>query len=395
MPHPAQSHESPHLMVEDPASRHENTNTTASHINRNHLYGAAKPEARHIFKHRNANDTCSNTNRVNGYIIAHPAYPLLIGQSPPMMRLYSLIERISLRDNSVLITGETGTGKELVARAIHRQSPRRGESFVDINCSAIPDTLFEAELFGYQRGSFTGAMETRRGLLEEASGGILFLDEVDALSLPGQAKLLRVLQEGYVRHLGGRENIPVDVRIVAATGRDLQQSVKEGTFRSDLLFRLRVVPLHVPELRERGEEDLRLLTNHFLLRDAQRYDVIPRVFSSEACEALSLYHWPGNVRELENAVAYALAVGIEEDLGIGDLPQDILAAVNVQHGVLKEYLHQHLSLAEIERRYILFVLESFKGNRAKTALVLDLDLRTLNRKLKVYLAVTKFMTARA
>lgn len=394
MPHPAQSHESPRLAVEDSTSRHENTNVP-SHTNRNHLYGAAKPEARYIFKHRNGNDTCGDTNRTNGYTVAHSTHPPLIGQSPPMMRLHSLIERISPRDNSVLITGKTGTGKELVARAVHRQSPRRGEPFVDINCSAIPDTLFEAELFGYQRGSFTGAMETRRGLLEEASGGILFLDEVDALSLSAQAKLLRVLQERYVRRVGGRENISVNVRIVAATSRDLQQAVIEGAFRSDLLFRLRVVPLHVPDLCERGEEDLRLLINHFLLKDAQRYGVAPRAFSSEACEALALYHWSGNVRELENVVAYALAVGVDEELGIRDLPPEVLAAVNVQHGVLKEYLQQHLSLAETERRYILFVLESFKGNRAKTALALDLDLRTLNRKLKAYSTMDKSMTVRA
>jgi len=394
MPHPAQSHESPQLTLDDSASRHEHTNAH-SPINRNHLYGAVKSDAQSIFKHRNGKDTCNNATRTNNYSAARIAYPLPIGQSPPMLRLQSLIERIAPTNNSVLITGKTGTGKELVARAIHRHSPRHDESFIDINCSAIPDTLFEAELFGYQRGSFTGAMETRRGLLEEASGGILFLDEVDALSLPGQAKLLRVLQEGYVRRIGGRENIPVNVRIVAATSRDLQKAVKEGAFRSDLLFRLRVVPLHVPELRERGEEDLRLLVNHFLLRDSQRYDVRARVFNSEAREALALYHWPGNVRELENAVAYALAVGVEEELGVGDLPPEVLAAVNVPSSAIEEYLHQHLSLAEIERRYILFVLESFKGNRAKTAIALDLDLRTLNRKLKVYLTVPKSMTAYA
>jgi DNA-binding NtrC family response regulator len=392
MPHPAQSPPSPHLTVEDAASHHESIKHSSS-VNSNHLYGAVKSDAHYIFKHRNGNDTCNNANRTGNHSAAQSAYPLPIGQSPPMIRLNSLIERIAPTNTSVLITGKTGTGKELVARAIHRQSPRRGESFIDINCSAIPDTLFEAEFFGYQRGSFTGALETRRGLLEEASGGILFLDEVDVLSLPGQAKLLRVLQEGYVRRIGGRENIPVNVRILAATSRDLQEAVKEGSFRSDLLFRLRVVPLHVPELRERGREDLRLLVSHFLLRYSQRNGVMPRVFNSEASEALALYHWPGNVRELENAVAYALAVGVDEELGIDDLPPEVTATVNAQHGIIKEYLHQHLSLAEIERRYILTVLESFKGNRAKTALALDLDLRTLNRKLKVYLSVPKSMTA--
>lgn len=390
MPHPAQSHESPQLTLDDSASRHEHTNAH-SHTNRTQIYGAAKPETRYIFRHRNA-DAANNTKSANGHAVARYANHLLLGQSPPMLRLYALIERIAPTHNSVLITGKTGAGKELVARSIHRQSLRRSEPFVDINCSAIPDTLFEAELFGYQRGSFTGAMETRRGLFEEASGGILFLDEVDALSLPGQAKLLRVLQEGYVRRIGGRENIPVDVRIVAATSRNLQEAVKEGVFRSDLLFRLRVVPLHVPELRERGTEDLQILINHFLLKDAERYGAITRRFSPEAYEALALYHFPGNVRELENAIAYASAIGIEEELGIGDLPPEVLVAVNVPSSAINEYLHQHLSLAETERRYILSVLESFKGNRAKTAIALDLDLRTLNRKLKVYLTVPKSIT---
>jgi len=301
-----------------------------------------------------------------------------------MTRLHALIERVAPTHSSVLITGATGTGKEIVARAIHRQSPRQHGPFVDINCSAIPDTLFEAELFGHQRGSFTGAVETRRGLFEEATGGSLFLDEVDALSLPCQAKLLRVLQENYVRRIGGRENIPVNVRVISATSRDLQRAVAEGSFRSDLLFRLRVMPLYVPQLRERGEGDLRMLVEHFLLRHAERYGVPPRWFSTEALAALVAHHWPGNVRELENAVAYALTVGIDEELGIRDLPPEVLEEVNAQPDVLEEYLRQHLSLAEIEYRYILAVLHSLGGNHTKTATTLGIDLRTLNRKLKTY-----------
>src|SRR5262245_60740084 len=171
-----------------------------------------------------------------------------------MRDLSSMIDRIAPTDSSVLIVGATGTGKELVACQIHQQSERRNQPFIDINCSAIPDTLIEAELFGHERGTFTGATETRPGLFEEASGGTLFLDEIDALNLPAQAKLLRVLQERVVRRVGGRKNIPVDVRIIAATNKDIHQMVAQGTFRHDLMYRLCVVPIHVPELCERGED---------------------------------------------------------------------------------------------------------------------------------------------
>src|SRR5215510_4705788 len=208
--------------------------------------------------------------------------PTLIGQSPVMRKLFSVIERVAPTDASVLITGATGTGKELAARAIHDLSPRRDHAFVDINCSAIPDTLIEAELFGHQRGTFTGAHENRSGLFEKASGGTLFLDEVDALNLSAQAKLLRVLQERTVRRIGARANIAIDVRIISATNCDLAQAVAEGRFRPDLYYRLRVLPLHVPELCTRGE-DVKLLVDHFLRVKSERKgrDVVPR-FSADA-----------------------------------------------------------------------------------------------------------------
>ncbi|MGH9902696.1 MAG: sigma 54-interacting transcriptional regulator, partial [Pyrinomonadaceae bacterium] len=209
----------------------------------------------------------------------------LIGRSPVMRQLFTTIDRIAATDSCVLISGATGTGKELVARAMHERSPRRGGPFVDINCSAIPDTLFEAEFFGHQRGTFTGAHETRRGLFEKASGGTLFLDEIDSLDLSAQTKLLRVLQERQLRRVGGRENISVDVRIISATNRDLKAAVAEGAFRADLFFRLRVVPMHVPELRERGD-DIILLVEHFLRRHAERHGVAPRRFSAEAMRVL-------------------------------------------------------------------------------------------------------------
>src|SRR5918999_3836888 len=248
--------------------------------------------------------------------------PALIGQSPVMRKLFSVIERVAPTDASVLITGATGTGKELAARAIHDLSPRRNNAFVDINCSAIPETLIEAELFGHQRGTFTGAHENRSGLFEKASGGTLFLDEVDALNLSAQAKLLRVLQERTVRRSGARANIAIDVRIISATNCDLGQAVAEGRFRPDLYYRLRVLPLQLPELCTRAG-DVDLLVDHFLQLKAQRMGQAVRRFTPEAMRALREYPWPGNVRELENAIEYALAIGMDEELGMADLPMEI------------------------------------------------------------------------
>src|SRR5215204_5068544 len=222
--------------------------------------------------------------------------PTLIGQSPVMRKLFSVIERVAPTEASVLVTGATGTGKELAARAIHELSPRRDGAFVDINCSAIPETLIEAELFGHQRGTFTGAHENRSGLFEKASGGTLFLDEVDALNLSAQAKLLRVLQEKTVRRIGARANIAIDVRIISATNCDLAQAVAAGRFRPDLYYRLRVLPIHLPELCSRGD-DVRLLVEHFLRLKSERQGLksVPH-FSPEAMRTLNEYPWPGNVR---------------------------------------------------------------------------------------------------
>lgn len=314
--------------------------------------------------------------------------PALIGQSPVMKKLFSVIERVAPTDASVLITGATGTGKELAARAIHDQSPRRNNSFVDINCSAIPETLIEAELFGHQRGTFTGAHENRSGLFEKASGGTLFLDEVDALNLSAQAKLLRVLQERTVRRIGARANIAIDVRIISATNCDLAQAVAEGRFRPDLYYRLRVLPLHVPELCTRGE-DVRLLVEHFLRVKSERSGQQPRQFTAEAMRALCDYPWPGNVRELENTIEYALAIGLEEELGTADLPPEILTAT-VQPSaddfrqVLQAYMNDTVPLAEIEKRYILSVLQQFGGNQVRAAAALGIDRSKLYRRLKQY-----------
>lgn len=314
--------------------------------------------------------------------------PTLIGQSPVMRKLFSVIERVAPTDASVLITGATGTGKELAARAIHDMSPRRDNAFVDINCSAIPETLIEAELFGHQRGTFTGAHENRSGLFEKASGGTLFLDEVDALNLSAQAKLLRVLQERTVRRIGARANIAIDVRIISATNCDLAQAVAEGRFRPDLYYRLRVLPLHVPELCTRGD-DVRLLVEHFLRVKSERNGLPLRNFTAEAMRALCEYPWPGNVRELENTIEYALAIGLEDELGVADLPPEILSAheqatADNFRQVLQAYMNDTVPLAEIEKRYILSVLQQFGGNQVRAAAALGIDRSKLYRRLKQY-----------
>ncbi len=312
----------------------------------------------------------------------------MVGQSPVMKKLFSIIERVAPTDASVLITGATGTGKELAARAIHDMSPRWNSAFVDINCSAIPETLIEAELFGHQRGTFTGAHENRCGLFEKASGGTLFLDEVDALNLSAQAKLLRVLQEHSVRRIGARTNIAVDVRIISATNCDLSQAVASGRFRPDLYYRLRVLPVQLPELCSRGG-DVSLLIDHFLRTKTERQGTKLRRYTAEARQALVEYPWPGNVRELENAIEYSLAIGVGEELGLEDLPMEISASqmqpsTNDFKQVLEAFMNETVSLAEIEKRYILSVLQQFGGNQVRAAAALGIDRSKLYRRLKQY-----------
>ena len=317
----------------------------------------------------------------------NPTTLTLIGQSPVMKKLFSVIERVAPTDASVLITGATGTGKELAARAIHDLSPRRDNAFVDINCSAIPETLIESELFGHQRGTFTGAHENRSGLFEKASGGTLFLDEVDALNLSAQAKLLRVLQERTVRRIGARANIAIDVRIISATNCDLAQAVAEGRFRPDLYYRLRVLPLQLPELCTRGD-DVDLLVEHFLRLKSERMGQQPRNFTPDALSALREYPWPGNVRELENAIEYALAIGMGAELSIDDLPIEIANHVPSDlhdfRSVLQAYMNDTVPLAEIEKRYILTVLQQFGGNQVRAAAALGIDRSKLYRRLRQY-----------
>ncbi len=305
----------------------------------------------------------------------------IIGRSKPMQQLFEVIKRIAARrDASALIIGSTGTGKELVARAIHYNSDRKGAPFVPINCSAIPDTLLESELFGHQKGAFTGAHETRRGLIEEAQAGTVFLDEINTLSPSLQVKLLRVLQERVVRRVGGRENIPIDIRLVSASNQDLEEAVKRGEFRQDLFYRLNVVPVRLPDLKDR-REDIPLLVHHFLQKFAQQHGEPQRRFSNEAVRVLMTHAWPGNVRELENAVEHALTMGAGETLLPEDLPVSVTAP---ERDVVHEAALDDVTLAEVERRYILRILEKMGRHQIKTATVLGIDRRTLYRRLREY-----------
>ena len=305
----------------------------------------------------------------------------IVGRSKPMQQLFEVIRRVAARrDASALIIGSTGTGKELVARAIHYNSDRKDSPFVPINCSAIPETLLESELFGYQKGAFTGATETRRGLIEEAQGGSVFLDEINTLSQNLQVKLLRILQERLVRRVGGRETIPVDIRLVSASNQDLEDAVRRGEFRQDLFYRLNVVPIRLPDLKDR-REDIPLLVHHFLQKFSDQKIDPPRRFSADAMRVLMTHSWPGNVRELENAVEHALTMGSGTILMPEDLPASVTAP---ERDVVEEGAVDNATLEEVERRYILRVLEKMDGHQIKTARALGIDRRTLYRRLRQY-----------
>lgn len=305
----------------------------------------------------------------------------IIGRTPVMQSVYHIIERIAPTNTTVLISGRTGTGKELVAQAIHHHSLRASKPFVDINCSALPEQLVEAELFGHQKGAFTGATETKKGLFETAHGGTLFLDEVQALKPEVQAKLLRALQEKVIRRVGGRENIEIDVRVIAATNRDIVEAVRQGEFREDLYYRLNVVNIYLPDLCER-REDIPLLIAHFLEHSAETDLHETRRFSKEAMLLLLGFNWPGNVRELENAVLHALAMGSEPRLRIEDLPPYLSGTVRKMG--MGEPMGEARSLEEVERRHILRTLEEEDGNHVRAAKILGIDRRTIYRKLDRY-----------
>jgi two-component system, NtrC family, response regulator HydG len=309
-----------------------------------------------------------------------PVVQQLVARSSRMRRVLELAERAAATDSTVLITGESGTGKERIAQLLHAHSRRTKRAFVGVNCAALPETLLESELFGHKKGAFTGANADRPGLFEAAAGGTLFLDEIGEMPLSMQGRLLRALQEHSVRPLGSTREVPVDVRVLAATNRELEALVEAGGFRKDLYYRLRVIPLELPPLRER-RDDILPLARLFIARTCQQNSCGPCALSSDVLDALHAYAWPGNVRELENAIerAVVLAEG-QPRIEVGDLPPDVRAP---RHASTPARLNP-LTLAEVERRHVLATLEQFEGNRAATARALGIGENTLWRKLKAY-----------
>jgi DNA-binding NtrC family response regulator len=297
-----------------------------------------------------------------------------IGESEPMKRVYSEITKAARSTATVLITGESGTGKELVARAIHYSGPRAASRFVAVNCGGIPETLLESELFGYVKGAFTGANETRAGFFQTADGGTIFLDEISETSLAMQVKLLRVLQEKEVCMVGSNRSRSVDVRILAATNKDLSAQAAKGQFREDLYYRLNVIAIDLPPLRER-DDDILLLINHFVEKYTETTSNPIPEFADAALRALKMHHWPGNVRELENLVHRLIVMTEGNRIDVPDLPS-LMRHNDLRGGALRR------SLAEVEREHIRNVLASVDGNKTRAATILGIDRKTLREKLK-------------
>jgi two-component system response regulator AtoC len=308
----------------------------------------------------------------------------ILAKSKEMLDIFRTISKIADFKTTVLVTGESGTGKELVARAIHTRSGRTAAPFVAINCGAIPENLLESELFGHKRGAFTDASSDRRGLFEEAHGGTLFLDEIGELPLNLQVKLLRVVQEERIRRLGDSKDIEVNVRLIAATHRDLAADVKAGRFREDLFYRINVLLIHIPPLRNR-REDVNLLIDHFILRNNARLGTRSRGVSTEARKLLLEYAWPGNVRELENTIERAMVLAESDLLEVGDLPERIRDALDpVQVHLASGELSIKRTAAAIEQILIRRALQKTKGNRTRAADLLEISHRALLYKIKDY-----------
>ncbi len=298
----------------------------------------------------------------------------MIGQSMPMQEVFNLIQDVGPMNSTVLITGETGTGKGLAAKAIHSNSPRSEGPFVVVNCGAIPDHLMESELFGHQKGAFTDAKETKKGRLELAHGGTLFLDEIGEIGMRMQIDLLRVLEDRVIYRVGGTQPIEADFRVIAATNRDLDDAIKEGAFRKDLFYRLNVISFQMPPLRER-REDIPLLTDHFLVRFSQETNKLVEKASREAIDEMMLYEWPGNVRELENAIERAVVVGKGRKMMAEDLP---IFNSNVSSPL------PYRSIKEVEKAHIVQILDESNWNIARTAKILGINRSTLYAKIKAY-----------
>jgi two-component system response regulator HydG len=307
----------------------------------------------------------------------------LIGKSPPMLKLINRLARVADTETSILITGETGTGKELVAQALHKQSRRYEAPFIAVNCAALPDALLESELFGHKRGAFTDAKTERKGLFFQANGGTLFFDEIGDFPLTLQAKLLRSMEERCVRPIGGTSEVAFDVRIIAATNRDIETAVEEGRFREDLYYRINVIQIDLPPLRERGT-DILLLAQHFINHFAIRSDKQIAGISNEVSEKLLNYTWPGNVRELRNTIERAVVLTRYKKISVDDLPEKIRNYKASNFLVGSDNPGELVPIHEVERHYILHVLKTVGGNKTLAARVLNLDRKTLYRKLQHY-----------
>ncbi len=308
----------------------------------------------------------------------------IVGKSAAIERVVDLVARVAPSRATVLVTGETGTGKELVARAIHAASNRANKPFMPINCAAIPDNLLESELFGHMKGAFTGAIQNKKGLFEEATGGTVFLDEISTMSMSLQPKLLRVLQENLIMRVGGRQPIPINIRLIAATNVDLKKRVANGEYREDLFYRLNVFPIEVPPLRDR-KEDLPLLANFFLQKYSELYTIDPPKLPARTLDRMMSYHWPGNVRELENFIERAVVLhvsGGSATVGF-ELPSDA-EEEDEGIGILDEAQRKRWTFEELEREYIFRILESVRWKKTEAADILGIDRRTLYRKLKRY-----------
>ena len=302
-------------------------------------------------------------------------YHNIIGKSKKMQEIFSLIEKVALGTSTVTIYGGSGTGKELVAKAIHYNSPRSDRPFIPFNCGAIPETLVESELFGHTKGAFTGAVQAKKGLFEEASGGTLFLDEISTILPSVQVKLLRVLQEKEVMRVGSTERTKIDVRMIAATNENLEENVKKGKFREDLFYRLHVFPIFLPDLKDR-KEDIPLLAYHFLELYSKEAKKEIRGISKEAIKLLLEYHWPGNVRELENTIERAVIMTDQDYLLPNDFPKDLMEGISE---MIRRGVKDRKSLDDIKSEYIKEILKEVGGNKRIAAEILRVNPRTLYR----------------
>jgi DNA-binding NtrC family response regulator len=306
---------------------------------------------------------------------------MIIGKGPAMQRVFQLVEKVAATDSTILIHGESGTGKELIARAIHFRSTRAGGPFVSINCGALPESLLESELFGHVKGSFTGAIRDKEGLFKVATGGTFLLDEIGETTPAIQVKLLRVLQEKEIIPVGGTSPIKIDVRVIAATNRDLEEEVDEGRFRPDLYYRLNVIPVSLPSLRER-REDIPLLVYHFLRKCRAGHPDVTQTISQEAMQCIVDYDWPGNVRELENIIERSVILQAGEILETADLPDAVRS--RKMGGSRKLFEGTNVTLEELEREYLVTVLNETGWQKKKASSILGINASTLYRKIQRY-----------